>query len=119
MQFSPPREGPVLELDPRVGARSNIGPDRRCEATSLRRRKFLTHLGCAASALLWSLAEPLIVRAEMISGATRKIGVVTLGVTQSSPLFKAFITGLRELGYEPGKNIVIMPRDGPISYPTS
>lgn len=73
----------------------------------MRRRKFLTHLGCAASPLLWSLAEPLIVRAETISGATRKIGVVTLGVPQSSPIFKAFITGLHELGYEPGKNIVI------------
>ena len=72
------------------------------------RREFLTLLGgAAASPILWSLAAPSIARAQTTSSATRKIGVVTLGVSQSSPLFKAFITGLRELGYEPGKNIVV------------
>jgi putative ABC transport system substrate-binding protein len=74
----------------------------------MRRREFLTHLGgAAASPILWSLAAPSIARAQTTSSATRKIGVVTLGVSQSSPLFKAFITGLRELGHEPGKNIVV------------
>jgi putative ABC transport system substrate-binding protein len=40
-------------------------------------------------------------------GAIRKIGVVTLGVPQSAPIFLAFVRGLRELGYEPGRNIIL------------
>jgi putative ABC transport system substrate-binding protein len=32
---------------------------------------------------------------------------VTLGVPQSAPIFLAFITGLKELGYEPGRNIIL------------
>src|SRR5262245_15048013 len=66
----------------------------------LRRRDFLSGLACAVT------ASP-IARAQTTSSAIRKIGVVTLGVPQSAPLFKAFITGLHELGYEPGKNIVL------------
>src|SRR5262249_14216971 len=66
----------------------------------MRRRDFLSGLACAVTA-------PPIARAQTTSSAIRKIGVVTLGVPQSAPLFKAFITGLHELGYEPGKNIVL------------
>lgn len=66
----------------------------------MRRRDFLSGLACAVT------ASP-IARAQTTSSAIRKIGVVTLGVPQSAPLFKAFITGLHELGYEPGKNIVL------------
>src|SRR5215471_19686019 len=65
-----------------------------------RRRDFLSGLACVVT------ASP-IARAQTTSSAIRKIGVVTLGVPQSAPLFKAFITGLHELGYEPGKNIVL------------
>jgi len=66
----------------------------------MRRRDFLSGLACAVT------ASP-IARAQTTSSAIRKIGVVTLGVPQSAPLFKAFITGLHELGYEPGKNFVL------------
>jgi putative ABC transport system substrate-binding protein len=45
--------------------------------------------------------------AQTASSTLRKIGVVTLSVPQSEPIFLAFITGLHELGYEPGKNIVL------------
>jgi putative tryptophan/tyrosine transport system substrate-binding protein len=70
-----------------------------------RRREFISILGgAAASSVLWSLATPI--GAQTTSSAVRKLGVVTLGVSQASPLIKAFITGLRELGYEPGKNLV-------------
>ena len=72
----------------------------------MRRREFASILaGAAASSVLWSLPEP--VGAQTASSAVRKLGVVTLGVPQSSPLIKEFITGLRELGYEPGKNLVL------------
>jgi putative tryptophan/tyrosine transport system substrate-binding protein len=66
----------------------------------MRRRDFLCGMACTVA------ASPLA-RAQTISSAIRKIGVVTLGVPQSAPMFKAFITGLHELGYEPGKNIVL------------
>lgn len=66
----------------------------------MRRRDFL-------SGLAGVFAARASARAQTKSSATRKIGVVTLGVSQSSPLFKSFIIGLRELGYEPGKNVVI------------
>jgi putative ABC transport system substrate-binding protein len=73
----------------------------------MQRRDFITFLGgAAASPVLWSFATP-IAGAQTTSSATRKIGVVTLGVSQASPLIKAFVTGLRELGYEPGKNLVV------------
>jgi putative tryptophan/tyrosine transport system substrate-binding protein len=62
----------------------------------MRRRDFLSGLVCAA-----------LVGAQNAFSAIRKIGVVTLGVPQSAPIFLAFITGLRELGYEPGKNIFL------------
>ena len=66
----------------------------------MRRRNFLYGLICAAT-------TARIAGAQNVSSAIRKIGVVTLGVPQSSPIFLAFITGLHELGYEPGKNIIL------------
>jgi putative ABC transport system substrate-binding protein len=70
----------------------------------MRRREFISILGgAAASSVLWSLATPI---GAQTTSAVRKLGVVTLGVSQGSPLINAFITGLRELGYEPGKNLV-------------
>jgi putative ABC transport system substrate-binding protein len=69
----------------------------------MRRREFTSILaGAAAASVLCSLAAPI-----GASSAVRKLGVVTLGVPQGSLLIKAFITGLRELGYEPGKNFVL------------
>src|SRR4051812_10424694 len=46
-------------------------------------------------------------QAQIIPSVIRKVGVVTLSVSQSSPTFNAFIAGLRELGYEAGKNMVL------------
>jgi putative tryptophan/tyrosine transport system substrate-binding protein len=66
----------------------------------MRRRHFLSGLVCAVT-------MTRIAGAQNTSSAIRKIGVVTLGVPQSAPIFLAFITGLRELGYEPGKNIIL------------
>jgi putative ABC transport system substrate-binding protein len=66
----------------------------------MRRRDFLSGLVCAAT-------TTRIAGAQNASNAIRKIGVVTLGVPQSAPIFLAFITGLSELGYEPGKNIIL------------
>jgi putative tryptophan/tyrosine transport system substrate-binding protein len=78
----------------------------------LRRRKLLLHFGCAAaSPVFWALAGSPMARAQASLSPARKLGVITLGVPQSSPTFKAFIVGLRELGYEPGKNIVVEFRD--------
>jgi hypothetical protein len=66
----------------------------------MRRRDFLSGLVCAAT-------TTRIAGAQNASNAIRKIGVVTLGVPQSAPIFLAFITGLSELGYEPGINIIL------------
>ena len=81
----------------------------------MRRREFTSILaGAAAASVLCSLAAPI-----GASSAVRKLGVVTLGVPQGSPLIKAFITGLRELGYEPGKNFALslgMPREEQRDY---
>jgi putative tryptophan/tyrosine transport system substrate-binding protein len=66
----------------------------------MRRRDFLSGLVCAAT-------TPRMAGAQTASSALRKIGVVTLSMPQSEPIFLAFITGLHELGYEPGKNIVL------------
>jgi len=46
-------------------------------------------------------------QAQIIPSVIRKVGVVTLSVSQSSATFNAFIAGLRELGYEAGKNMVL------------
>jgi putative ABC transport system substrate-binding protein len=71
----------------------------------MRRREFISIVGgAAASSVFCSVAAP--VNAQTTSSAVRKLGVVTLGVTQSSLLIEAFIKGLRELGYEPGRNIL-------------
>jgi len=66
----------------------------------MRRRDFLSGAVCAAT-------TTRIAVAQNASNAIRKIGVVTLGAPQSAPIFLAFITGLSELGYEPGKNIIL------------
>jgi putative ABC transport system substrate-binding protein len=72
----------------------------------MRRREFISLVaGAAASSVFCSVAAP--VGAQTTSSAIRKLGVVTLGVPQSSLLITAFITGLRELGYEPGRNILL------------
>jgi ABC-type uncharacterized transport system substrate-binding protein len=72
----------------------------------MRRREFISIVaGAAASSVFCSVAAP--VGAQTTSSAIRKLGVVTLGVPQSSLLITAFITGLRELGYEPGRNILL------------
>jgi putative ABC transport system substrate-binding protein len=70
----------------------------------MRRREFIAWLGGAAVALLH---EPLIARAQT-SGKVYRIGF--LGVT--SPIeyarqIDAFRNGLRQLGYEEGKNLII------------
>ena len=66
----------------------------------MKRRDFLSGL-----VLVSSTAR--IAGAQSASSAIPKVGVVTLGVPQSAPIFLAFITGLRELGYEPGTNIIL------------
>jgi putative ABC transport system substrate-binding protein len=72
----------------------------------MRRREFISLVaGAAASSVFCSVVAP--VGAQTTSSAIRKLGVVTLGVPQSSLLITAFITGLRELGYEPGRNILL------------
>jgi putative ABC transport system substrate-binding protein len=72
----------------------------------MRRREFISLVaGAAASSVFCSVAAP--VGAQTTSSAIRKLGVVTLGVPQSSLLITAFIMGLRELGYEPGRNILL------------
>jgi len=72
----------------------------------MRRREFISIVGgAAASSVFCSIAAP--VGAQTTSSAVRKLGVVTLGVPQSSLLIEAFIKGLRELGYEPGRNILL------------
>lgn len=72
----------------------------------MRRREFISLVaGAAASSVFCPVAAP--VGAQTTSSAIRRLGVVTLGVPQSSLLITAFITGLRELGYEPGRNILL------------
>jgi putative ABC transport system substrate-binding protein len=66
----------------------------------MRRRDFLAALVSAA-------APARTAGAQNAPGAIRKIGIVTLGVPQSAPIFLAFVRGLHELGYEAGKNIVL------------
>src|SRR5262245_13091834 len=66
----------------------------------MRRRDFLY-------GLVYATSIGRIAGAQNAPSALRKIGVVTLGVPQSAPIFLAFIAGLHELGYEPGKNIIL------------
>jgi putative ABC transport system substrate-binding protein len=66
----------------------------------MRRRDFL-------AALISTATTARITAAQNAPDTIRKIGIVTLGVPQSAPIFLAFITGLYELGYEPGKNIIL------------
>jgi putative tryptophan/tyrosine transport system substrate-binding protein len=67
----------------------------------MRRREFITLLGCGVAA--W----PLSARAQPASRIFR-IGFVGLPSADSLPkLPKAFRAGLRDLGYEEGRNIVI------------
>jgi putative ABC transport system substrate-binding protein len=74
----------------------------------LRRRKLLVQFGCAAALPIFgALAASPMAQAQIIPSVIRKVGVVTLSVSQSSATFNAFIAGLRELGYEAGKNMVL------------
>src|SRR5262249_14896066 len=67
----------------------------------MRRREFITLLGCGAAA--W----PLSGRAQPASKIFR-IGVVGLSAAHRVPnQAEAFRAGLRDLGYEEGRNIVI------------
>ncbi len=66
----------------------------------MKRRKFITLLGCAAT---W----PLAARAQT-AGKVFRIGFVGLPTADSLPKRpEAFRAGLRELGYQEGRNIVI------------
>ena len=68
----------------------------------IRRREFITLLGCGAAAW-W----PLSARAQPASKIFR-IGFVGQLAADSLPkLPEAFRVGLRDLGYEEGRNIVI------------
>jgi len=67
----------------------------------MRRREFITLLGCGAAA--W----PLSARSQPASKIFR-IGFVGLPAADSLPKqTEAFRVGLRDLGYEEGRNIVI------------
>ena len=69
----------------------------------LRRRHFLTLLGGAA-------AWPLAARAQQRSGSMRQVGVLMTGV-ESDPeqrtRLTAFLDGLRQLGWNDGRNVRI------------
>jgi putative tryptophan/tyrosine transport system substrate-binding protein len=76
----------------------------------VKRREFLTLLGGAAAA--W----PLAARAQP-SGKTYRIGFLGLtSLAETRPRVDALRTGLRQLGYEEGKNIVIHYRWAEGSY---
>src|SRR5262249_56417539 len=66
----------------------------------MKRRDFLSAVGGL-------LAASAGARAQTTAKATRTIGVLTLAVSPSSAMFESFLKGLRELGYEVGKNVVI------------
>jgi putative tryptophan/tyrosine transport system substrate-binding protein len=68
----------------------------------MRRREFITLLGCAAAA-----PRPLAARAQQKVKAAR-IGILgLLPVSESASRFEAFRAGLRDLGYVEGDNLVI------------
>ena len=70
----------------------------------MRRREFITLLGGAAAAWL----RPLGARAQGPS-KPRRIGVLSqdLAGAHPTPMFQAFLDGLRELGWLEGHNLAI------------
>src|ERR1700751_4441974 len=69
----------------------------------MRRRAFITLIGCAAAT--W----PLAARAQQ-SARVPRIGWITIGRPAGSGVFCAFSPGLRQLGYVEGQSIIIEPR---------
>jgi putative tryptophan/tyrosine transport system substrate-binding protein len=69
----------------------------------MRRRDFITLLGGAAASVAW----PLAARAQQ-PGKVARLGLLRFGpVSAYAGRLEALRTGLRELGYVEGKNIVI------------
>ena len=69
----------------------------------MKRREFLTLLGGATAG--W----PQMARAQQ-AGKIARIGYLASNLTNQSPL-EAFRQGLRDLGYDEGRNVVIEYRD--------
>jgi putative tryptophan/tyrosine transport system substrate-binding protein len=71
----------------------------------VRRRDFIKAI--AASATAW----PLPARAQQVGGKIHRIGMISpsapLSTWRESPFLRAFLAGLRDLGYEEGRNIAI------------
>ena len=66
----------------------------------MRRREFITILGCAA-------AWPLVARAQS-AGNMRRVGILWPGASPPvSPRLESFREGLRDLGFVEGQNLVI------------
>jgi len=71
----------------------------------MRRRDFIKAI--AASATAW----PLAARAQQVGGKIHRIGMISpsapLSTWRETPFLRAFLAGLRDLGYEEGRNIAI------------
>jgi putative ABC transport system substrate-binding protein len=68
----------------------------------MRRREFLELIGGAAAA--W----PLSARAQQPAGRVYRVGYLATGSQEQQPgLIKAFVEGLRSVGYRVGENVVI------------
>ena len=67
----------------------------------MRRREFITLLGGAAAAL------PTVARAQQASKIFRIGMLETISSKLNAPNLNAFRSGLRELGYIEGKNLII------------
>ena len=80
----------------------------------MRRREVITLLGSAA--VTW----PLAARAQQPTGKVHRVGMIltlspvseTFGPDPVQPNVRAFVRGLRALGYEEGRNLVIERRLG-------
>src|SRR5687767_14749319 len=64
----------------------------------LTRRRFFRTVGVSL------LATPLVAEAQQVR--TRRVGILSPGVPETSPLLEAFRRGLRDLGYLEGQNMV-------------
>ena len=84
-----------------AAARASIEKAQRFAASALTRRTFVAALGAAA-------AGPLAVRAEQRIPRIGYLSPVPPDIDK--PQSEAFVTGLRELGYIPGKTIEIEQR---------